>query len=132
MPGAGVYPALLPAVAIRVAGTAASLAAEQRKAGRLDDACQTAARLFAFAETLARRDPNQAAFHLALNIAYEQHAKNAWKVNDYVKIEASQRKALGEALKALRLDPKNADARLAVAGLQDKLLGLIAERSPPQ
>ena len=43
-----------------------SRGAEQRKAGRLDDARQTAACLSAFAKTLVRRDPDEAAFHLVL------------------------------------------------------------------
>ena len=47
-----------------------------------------------------------------LCIAFEQEAKNAWKVKDYATIEDALRKALGEACTALRLDPRNADARL--------------------
>ena len=62
----GVDPALLPAAAIQVAGIAAGRAPEQRKAGRLDDARRTAACLSAFAKMLARRDPDEAAFHLVL------------------------------------------------------------------
>ena len=120
----GVDPALLPAAAFQVAGIAACRAAEQRKAGRLDDARQTAACLSAFAKTLARRDPNEAAFHLVLCMAFEQESKNAWQVEDYATIEDALRKALGEACTALRLDPRNAEARLSVAGLQDKLVAL--------
>ena len=104
----GVDPSLLPAAAFRVAGIAACRGAEQRKAGRLDDARQTAACLSAFAKTLARRDPNEAAFHLVLCEAFVQESKNAWKVKDYTAIEDALRKALGEACTALRLDPRNA------------------------
>ena len=122
------YPALFPAAAFQVAAFAADRAAEQRKAGRLDDARRTAACLSAFAKLLARRDPNEAAFHLLLCEAFEQESKNAWKVNDYPAIEGALRKALGEASTALRLDPRNTDARLMVAGLQDKLVGLASQR----
>ncbi len=124
----GVDPALLPAAAFQVAGIAAGRAAEQRKAGRLDDARRTAACLSAFAKMLARRDPNEAAFHLILCEAFEQESKNAWKVEDYATIEDALRKALGEACTALRLDPRNTDARMMVSGLQDKLVGLASQR----
>ena len=100
--------------------------AEQRKAGRLDDARQTAACLSAFAKKLVRRDPDNAAFHLVLCIAFEQESKNAWKVEDFATIEDAMRKALGEASTALRLDPRNARRAPAVAGLQDKLVGLAS------
>ena len=46
----GVDPSLLPAAAFQMAGIAAYRAAEQRNAGRLDDARQTAACLSAFAK----------------------------------------------------------------------------------
>jgi hypothetical protein len=124
----GVGPSLLPAAAFHVAGIAASRGYEQRKAGRLDDARQTAACLSAFAKTLVRRDPNEAAFHLVLSAAFVQESKNAWQVKDHARIEDGLRKALGEACTALRLDPRNSDARLDVATLQDKLVGLVSER----
>jgi hypothetical protein len=124
----GVNYRLLPAAAIQVASIAYNRGKEQRTAGRLDDARRTAACLSAFAKTLARRDPNEAAFHAVLCIAFEQEAKNAWEVRDYATIEAALRKALGEACIALRLDPRNAAARLRVAGLQDKLFGLASQR----
>jgi hypothetical protein len=112
-----------------MAGIAADWGAEQRKAGRLDDARQTVAWLSAFAKTLARRDPNEAAFHLILCVAFEQESKNAWKVEDYTAIREALRKALGEARLALSLAPRNLDARTTVASLQDKLVRLLSE--PP-
>jgi len=111
----GVDHSLLPAAAFQMAGIAANWGAVQRKAGRLDDARQTAACLSAFAKTLARRDPNEAMFHLLLCTAFAQESKNAWRVKDHAMIEDALRKALGEACTALRLDPRNADARLEVA-----------------
>ena len=78
---------------------------------------------------MVRRDPNEAAFHLVLCAAFAQESKNAWKIEDYATIEDALRKALGEACAALRLDPRNADARLEVAILQDKLVTLVSE--PP-
>jgi eukaryotic-like serine/threonine-protein kinase len=124
----GVGPSLLPVAAIQVAGIAASRGHEQRKAGRLDGARHTAACLSAFAKTLLRRDPNDAAFHQVLSAAFAQESKNAWQVKDYTVIEDTLRKALGEACTALRLDPRNADARLEVAILQDKLVDLVSKR----
>jgi eukaryotic-like serine/threonine-protein kinase len=125
----GVEPSLLPAAAFHVAGIAASRGAEQRKAGRLDDARHTAACLSAFAKTLIRRDPNEALFHLVLSAAFVQDSKNARRIPDHATIEDGLRKALSEARTALRLDPQNADARIEVAILQDKLVALVSE--PP-
>jgi len=125
----GLYPAVFPAAAFQVAGIAASRAANYRHAGRLDDARQIAACLLAFANTLVRRDPKEAAFHLVLSTAYDQEARNAWQVPDYATIEHTRMKALGEACIALRLDPRSADARLCVAALRDKVVALAADRA---
>jgi tetratricopeptide (TPR) repeat protein len=128
----GVYPALLPAATMQVCGIAYGRATEQRQAGRLDDARWTAASLLAFGKMLARRDPNEAMFHLVLSGAFEQEAKNAWKVNDFPTIEAATRNALVAACTAIHLDPRNTYARMKVAGLQDKIVGLASQRPPPQ
>ena len=119
---------LLPTAAYQLAGIAAGRSAKQRKVGRLDDARKTAACLFSFAKTLTQRDPDEAMFHLLLCIAFEQESKNAWRPPDYTAIEDALRKALGEASMALRLDPGNTDARLSVAALQEKLVGLASVR----
>jgi hypothetical protein len=71
----GVGPSLLPAAAFHVAGIAARRGHEQRNADHLDDARYTAACLSAFAKTLVRRDPNEAAFHLVLCAAFVQESK---------------------------------------------------------
>ena len=81
---------------------------------------------------LERRDPNEATFHVVLSEAFDQEAKNAWKVKDFPTIEAATRNALVEASTALHLDPRNTSARLKVAGLQDKMVGLASRRPPPQ
>jgi hypothetical protein len=124
----GVNHCLLPEAAIQVAGIAAYRSTQQREAGRLDDARKTALCLSTFAKLLVRREPNEAAFHVVLSVAFEQESKNAWQIKDYATIENALRKALGQACTALRLDPRNASARLRVAGLQDKLFGLASER----
>ena len=124
----GVYPTVLHIASLRIAGNAAITGADLRRAGRLDDARRTAACLSAFAKALIRRDPDEVTFHLLLCEAFEQESKNAWKVEDRPAIEEALRKALGEAHTALRLDSRNATARMKVAGLQDKLAGLAAER----
>ena len=119
---------MLPATAFEVANLAYNRGKEQREAGRLGDARQTVACLAAFSKTLARSDPSQAAFHKLVSLAFEQEAKNAWEVNDYTTIQAALSNALGEACTALRLDPQDANARLKVAGLQDKLFKLASDR----
>ena len=106
----GFDPSLLPAVATKVANIAASRGSEQRAAGLLDEARRTAACLSAFAQRLTRRDPGEAAFHLLLGQAFEQKAKNAWKLEDSTGIRQGFQKALGEARTALSLDPRNIDA----------------------
>jgi tetratricopeptide (TPR) repeat protein len=124
----GVNYHLLPEAAIQVAGSAFYRAKEQRAAGRPDEARQTTRSLAAFARTLAQSDPDEPAFHVLRCIAFEQEAKDAWEVKDYALIQATLSQALGEASTALRLDPKNAEARSRVAGLQDKLFKLASER----
>jgi hypothetical protein len=124
----GHYPNLLPAVALQVAGIAASRGAEQRGAGHLDDARHTAACLSAFARTLARRNPNEAAFRMLRCMAFEQESKNAWRAGDHAAIELALRQALSEAGIALRLEPRSAEARVAAAALQDKLIRLSSMR----
>jgi hypothetical protein len=124
----GDHPNLLPAAAYRVACVAATRGAEQRKAGRLDDARQTAARFSAFGRMLTRRDVNNAVFHLIMCMAFAQESKNAWKVKDYATIGIALRKALAEAYTALRIEPRNVIARVYVARLQDKLFGLASVR----
>jgi hypothetical protein len=128
----GVYPALLPAAALQVCGIAYNQAHEQRNAGRLDDARWTAASLLAFGKGLSRRGPSEAAFHVVLSLAFEQEAKNAWKVNDFPTIEAATRNALAAASTALHLDPGNKTARMKVSGLQEKIVGLASGRPPRQ
>jgi hypothetical protein len=90
----------------------------------LGGARRTAARLSAFARKLARRDPDEALFHLLLCQAFAQEAKNAWKVEDYTAIKEALRKATEEARTAVRLDPQSIDARQMLASLQEKLVGV--------
>ena len=125
----GVDHSLFPKAALMMARIGVRRAAEQRRAGRLDDARRTTASLSAFAAKLARRDPDEAVFHLVLGIAFEQESKNAWKVEDYATIEERLRKALGAARTALRLEPLNREARILVSSFQDKLAGLVPK--PP-
>jgi hypothetical protein len=128
----GVYPALLPAAALQVCGIAVSRGFEQRQAGRLDDARWTTASLFAFGKVLSGRDPSEAAFHVVLSEAFDQEAKNAWKVNDRPTIEAATRNALAAARTALHLEPRNTAARIKVEGLTDKIVRLASGRPAPQ
>jgi hypothetical protein len=124
----GVDRSLLPAAALRVASIAAVRGSEQRKAGRLDDARRTVACLSAIARKLERRNPAEPEYHVILSEAFSQESKNAWRVEDYPAIEETLRRALGEARTALRLDPQNVPARIKVASLQDKLVGLSSEQ----
>jgi hypothetical protein len=119
----------LPArVAVELMTTVARAVDQIRRAGSLDDARHTAACLTAFAKALLRRDPDEAAFHLVRAEAFAQDSKNARRIPEHAAIvEDGLRKALGEACTALRLDPRNADARLQVAILEDKLVALVSE-----
>jgi serine/threonine protein kinase len=126
-----VYPALRPATAAAVCVLAVGRAAEQRNAGRLDDARWTTASLCAFGKILALRDPNEAQFHVVLSEAFEQEAKIAWQVEDFPTIEAATRNALVAARTAFHLDPRNGAARMKVAGLQDKIVGLTLRQPLP-
>ncbi len=128
----GAYPAVLPDAARHVCGIAVVRGFEQRKARRLGDARWTAASLLAFGKLLVRRDPNEAAFHVVLSEAFNQEAKNAAKVGDVRTIEAATRNALVAAWTAIHLDPRNKEARITVAGLQDKMVRLTSRRPPPR
>jgi len=125
-------PDVLPTAAMQVCGVAVGRAAEQRKAGHLDDARWTATFLFAFGKVLVRRDPSEAAFHVVLCEAFDQEGKNASKVKDFATVEAATRNALVAAWTAIRLDPRNKAAQIKVAGLQDKMVGLTSRRPPTQ
>jgi hypothetical protein len=81
-----------------------------------------------FRGSLERRNPTEAEFHVILNEAFEQEAKNASKARDLPAIEELRRKSLGEARTALSLDPRNELARIKVAGLQDKLVKSVIKR----
>ena len=128
----GVHPALLRAATIQVCGNAVGRSAEQRRAGRLADARWTAAFLLAFGQVLAQRNPSEATFHVVLCEAFDQEAKNASKARDFPTVEAATRKALVAAWTAIHLDPRNEAARIKVAGLQDKMVGLTSRRPSPR
>ena len=121
---------VFPAVAYEVAMTATCRAAAQRGAGQFEDARRTAACLSAFATKLVRRNPDEATFRMVKSEAFVQEAKIAWKeeVKDYAAIETAWRKALEEAGTALRLAPRNFEARSQIANLQEKLSKLTAGR----
>ncbi len=75
--------------------------------------------------------PDEAEHHLLLSTAFEQQAKNAWKAEDFPVIEEPLRKALREAHAGMKLDPRHVTARVKVAGLQEKLVGLVVGRGVP-
>ena len=121
---------LFPAVAFNLVSLAATRGSEQRKAGRLDDARDTAACFTALAERLTRRDPGEPLFHLMRCQAFLQQSKNAWKIGDLVAVKDALWDATGEAGTALKLDPRSVDARQMLAALQEKLVGLASEQPP--
>lgn len=120
----GLDPFWFPPMSLRLSNIVASQACVLRQKDQLDDARLTVAFFSAFAKKLARRDPQEAAFHLLRSDAFAQESKNAWQVPDFITIEQSLRGALDEARTALRLDPRNTDTRLRIASLQDKLIAL--------
>jgi serine/threonine protein kinase/tetratricopeptide (TPR) repeat protein len=124
----GLHPALFPRAARSAATSIAYAARDQRRAGLIDDARRSAALLNAFGTRLIRTNPDVAEFHLILSEAYMQESKFGWPVDDFDAIEEAIRKALGEAGSALRLDPRNVEARVFVAGIQEKFVRLVAGR----
>jgi eukaryotic-like serine/threonine-protein kinase len=128
----GANHAIHSAAAVQVACIAASRGAEQRRAGHREDARRTAARFSAFAKTLVRKEPDEAFFHVILAMAFTQESKNVWPADDFRTIEENLRDALREACTALRLDPRNREARRTVSILRDKLFGLMSQRPLPR
>lgn len=76
----------------------------QRRTGYVQDARRTAHRMHAFARGLDSVHPDQATAHLALSMAFEEFAKNAWPVNDRSAIERDWKLALEEAHRAVDFD----------------------------
>jgi hypothetical protein len=123
-----VYPALLPMAARWAAFVLSCTGAAQRRAGLHDDARWTTAVLSSFARKLERTDPGEAEFHLILSEAFVQVSKSGWEHEDYPAIEHALRQALAAAATAVSLAPRNADARMRLGGIQDKLVRVLSRR----
>lgn len=87
-----------------------SLAAEQRAAGDLPQAQETADRLAALADGLTRRYPRQPEGCLVMSECWDQRAKNAYRLDD-ADVLPSLRRAFEAARDAVRIDPENIEAR---------------------
>jgi hypothetical protein len=122
----GDYPGLLPNVADELVNLAIKSGSRQRSEGRLADARQTALFFLSFGKLLVREKSSEGVYHMILAKAYEQQAKNAWKIDDLAAIESSLRAALAEAYSALTLAPDDDRIRLHVSTVRDKLFNLTA------
>jgi hypothetical protein len=102
------------------------VAASQRHAGKLDEARRTADRMLALGRTLITRQADQSGGHIALGQAYLQLSKNAWQIKDRSAIEQNLRLCVESMLRALSLDPGNADLRVFTEADQRRLDDLLA------
>jgi hypothetical protein len=123
----GVPPGVFAVAARRTGMAAAALTGDRRRAGHLDDARRTAALNSALARMLVRLNPAEVEFHMMRSETYLQESKLAGAAKDFPSSEAAQRQALAEARIAVRLDPRNMDARVQLASLLDKLIVLIPD-----
>lgn len=106
---------------------AEATAAYQRRTKRLEQARQTADRIYVFAARLVERFPGQAFAHMALGEAYSQFTKNAWKPLDRTAIVRNLRLSVDEVRRALALEPENEFARKALAVRQGRLEQLLRD-----
>ncbi len=104
------------------------VASDQRRAGRLAEACKTVEKLTAFARLTVQAYPSEPSTHLALAYAYTQMAKNYWQFDDRAGVEHHWTLALESACKALSLDPSSQRAQGEVTGLRRKLNELRAPK----
>jgi len=104
-------------------------AAEQRKQGRLDDACEIAARLMAFAQRLVREYPDSALSYRVLCGAHDQIKKNAVQSDDYQLVEEALSPAIEAAQRALALDPDRLETQRHLDKLTAQLASVKAKRN---
>jgi hypothetical protein len=105
------------------------MAAEQRHAGRLDDARRTADRMLALCRLFEAENPQHPLTYQALSEAYTQMYKNSWRTDDLEAVEHNMRLSLEAALRAQALDPHNEVARSMIYRRQQGLRGLELERA---
>ena len=106
-------------------------AASHRRNDKLDEACRIVDRIHAFALLVVARYPNQPVAHLILDRAYQQRAKNYWRLNDRGAVERNWKLALEEARRTLSFEPANDRARRDVTELQRRLNDLLNPRPGP-
>ena len=126
------YPALLPAAAMQVA----AIAVGRAKSNERPAAWTTPARPPHISPPSRRRwyeeIPRKRRSMWCCAQPSSRKSKNAWKVKDFAHDRSGDAEGPGRGLAALHLDPRNTDARLKVAGLQDKMVGLVSERPSPR
>ena len=119
---------MVPAAVFVLAIEATGTAGEQRRLGRLDDACATAARLMALARRLVREYPESAASYHVLSLAHDQIKKNAFQTGDDKLVEEALVQAVDAAQRALALDPDNIETRRHLDKLTEQLARIKADR----
>jgi serine/threonine protein kinase len=106
---------------------ASFVAAEQRRAGKLDDARRTAARLHAMAERLASLYPNEPAGQMLLSEAHVQEAKNAQRGNDNAIALRALNQAYYAARRASTLEPEYPDTRRVLVDRHRRLIKALKQ-----
>jgi tetratricopeptide (TPR) repeat protein/tRNA A-37 threonylcarbamoyl transferase component Bud32 len=124
----GLADSMIPAAVFVLANDSTSVAGEQRKLGRLDDACATAARLMTIARQVVREYPNSAHSYLVLSEAYDQIKKNAFESNDDNLMMEALVQAVEAAQRSLALDPDRIDTRHHLEKLTAQLASIKADR----
>jgi eukaryotic-like serine/threonine-protein kinase len=125
----GLADSVVPA-AIEIIGQDAFLAgAAQRRAGRLDDARATAARLITLARRLVRDYPGQANSYRTLSEAYDQIRKNAMRSDDDKLVEEALVHAVEAAKRALALNPLLIETRKNLEKFTAQLASIRADRN---
>ena len=108
-------------------------AARQRRLGRFDDARRTAAMMLTLGEELVRQRPADADSYKFLAEAYNQIAKNAYKVkgDNRAAVERSLASAVAAIRRASELAPQREDLLLYLSDKSVRLADLRAGMAQP-
>jgi hypothetical protein len=125
----GLADSMVPAAIDFVRDDAIVAIAQQRNAGRLDEARAATARLMTLARGLIREYPASACSYRALSDAYDQVKKNAMRDRDDKLVEQAIVQAIDAGQRALARDPHQLAMRHNLEKLTGQLANIKARRS---